>query len=112
AAGYYLGQMGARITGIIDREGGMVNAEGCSFEEITKLYNDKTGNKLVCENMLSAEEAKKIVWSCGAEIFIPAASSRLVTKEQLDTMIHHGLEVVACGANVPFADKEIFFGPI
>jgi glutamate dehydrogenase/leucine dehydrogenase len=112
AAGYYLGQMGARITGIIDREGGMVNPEGCSFEEITKLYNDKTGNKLVCEHMLSADEAKKMVWSCGAEIFIPAASSRLVTKEQLDTMINHGLEVVACGANVPFADKEIFFGPI
>lgn len=23
-----------------------------------------------------------------------------------------GLEVISCGANVPFADKEIFFGPI
>ena len=27
-------------------------------------------------------------------------------------MIDSGLEVVSCGANVPFADKEIFFGPI
>lgn len=27
-------------------------------------------------------------------------------------MIDTGLEVVSCGANVPFADKEIFFGPI
>jgi len=23
-----------------------------------------------------------------------------------------GLQVISCGANVPFADKEIFFGPI
>jgi glutamate dehydrogenase/leucine dehydrogenase len=48
----------------------------------------------------------------GAEIFIPAAASRLVTQAQVDTMIANGLEVIACGANVPFADKEIFFGPI
>ena len=27
-------------------------------------------------------------------------------------MISSGLEVISCGANVPFADKEIFFGPI
>ncbi len=103
---------GALITGIIDRDGGLVNAEGFSFAEVTKLFQDKKGNKLVANDMLSSEEAKKIVWSSGAEIFIPAASSRLVTREQLDTMVHHGLEVIACGANVPFADQEIFFGPI
>ena len=27
-------------------------------------------------------------------------------------MITSGLEVISCGANVPFADTEIFFGPI
>ena len=27
-------------------------------------------------------------------------------------MINSGIEVIAPGANVPFADKEIFFGPI
>jgi len=26
-------------------------------------------------------------------------------------MISTGIEVVSCGANVPFADKEIFLGP-
>jgi glutamate dehydrogenase/leucine dehydrogenase len=36
----------------------------------------------------------------------------LVTKEQVDSMIASGLEVISSGANVPFADKEIFFGPI
>ena len=33
-------------------------------------------------------------------------------REQIDNMIASGLEVISCGANVPFADKEIFFGPI
>jgi glutamate dehydrogenase/leucine dehydrogenase len=52
------------------------------------------------------------VWTIGAEIFTPCAASRLVTKEQVEAMATAGLEVISCGANVPFADKEIFFGPI
>ena len=27
-------------------------------------------------------------------------------------MVENGLEVISVGANVPFADKEIFYGPI
>jgi glutamate dehydrogenase/leucine dehydrogenase len=50
------------------------------------------------------------IWDLESEIFIPAAASRLVTKHQVDRMIASGLEVLSCGANVPFADPEIFFG--
>lgn len=112
AAAYYLAQMGAKITGIIDREGGLVSAEGMDFATITKLFINKDGNKLKAENLLSPAEISEKVWSAGAEIFIPAAASRLVTQPQIDEMVANGLEVIACGANVPFADKEIFFGPI
>jgi len=34
AAAYYLAQMGAKVVGIIDRAGGVINEEGFSFEEI------------------------------------------------------------------------------
>ncbi|HLG03314.1 MAG TPA: amino acid dehydrogenase, partial [Bacteroidia bacterium] len=112
AAAYYLAQMGVKITGIIDREGGLLNPEGFSADEITSLFNTKKGNKLFAPAMLSATEAKEKIWDCGAEIFIPAASSRLVKRGQLDTLCKNGLEVISCGANVPFADKEIFFGAI
>ena len=47
-----------------------------------------------------------------AEIFIPAAASRLIHKEHLKGLIDKGLEMISCGANVPFADNEIFFGSI
>ncbi len=43
---------------------------------------------------------------------IVTAASRLVTKDQVDRMLKSGVEVVSSGANVPFADKEIFYGPI
>jgi len=112
SAAYYLAGMGAKITGIIDREGGIISAEGLDFAAITKLFNGKDGNKLKADNLLPPAEISEKVWNAGAEIFIPAAASRLVTQLQIDAMVANGLEVIACGANVPFADKEIFFGPI
>lgn len=104
--------MGAKVIGIIDRDGGVINENGFTFDEIKKLFLDKDGNKLVAENMISFEEINQKIWSLGAEIFTPCAASRLVTQAQVDAMAASGLEVISCGANVPFADKEIFFGPI
>lgn len=112
AGAYYLAQQGAKIVGIIDRVGGLINPEGYSFEEIKQMFLNKNGNFLQAENMLSFEEVNAAVWKVGAEVFIPCAASRLISKEQVDQMIAGGLEVVSCGANVPFADPEIFFGPI
>jgi glutamate dehydrogenase/leucine dehydrogenase len=112
AAAYYLAQAGAIIVGIIDKVGGIVNPEGYTFEEIKSLLEDRSSNFLEAENMLSFEEINKTIWSIGAEIFVPAAASRLLSQDQLDTMVKNGLEVISSGANVPFADKEIFFGPI
>ncbi len=112
AAAYYFASMGAKIVGIIDRNGGLINENGFSFEEIKKLFLTKDGNTLVTENMIPFEEINQKIWNIKAEIFAPCAASRLVTHEQVDKMIANGLEVITCGANVPFADKEIFFGPI
>ena len=112
AAAFYLSEMGVKIIGIIDRDGGLINENGFSFDEIKRLFLNKDGNKLVAENMIPFAEINEKIWSIGAEIFTPCAASRLVTKDQLDKMIQSGLEVISCGANVPFADKEIFFGSI
>ena len=112
AAAYYLAQQGAKIVGIIDRVGGLINEDGFSFEEIKALFLAKNGNELVAPNLLSFEEVNDKIWSVNAEIFIPCAASRLITQDQVSKMIGAGMEVIAAGANVPFADKEIFFGPI
>ena len=112
AAAFYFAQMGAKVVGIIDRVGGLIKAEGFSFEEITELYLNKNGNTLVADKLIPFEDINNQIWSIETEVFAPCAASRLVTKEQIDQMIDTGLEVITCGANVPFADKEIFFGPI
>jgi glutamate dehydrogenase/leucine dehydrogenase len=112
AAAFFLTQMGAKIVGIIDREGGVINENGFSLDEISDLFRNRDGNKLVATNLIAPEQMEARVWSLGAEIFAPCAASRLVTHDQANKMIEAGLEVISCGANVPFADKEIFFGPI
>ncbi len=112
AAAYYLAQAGAIIVGIIDKVGGIINKDGFTFEQVKSLIEDRRSNFLEVENILPFEKVNKEIWGVGADIFIPAAASRLLTQTQLDTMVDSGLEVISVGANVPFADKEIFFGPI
>ncbi len=112
AAAFYQSQLGASVVGIIDKEGGLINEEGFSYDQIRELFIAKKGNALNAPSLLPFDEVNARIWDIGAEIFIPAAASRLVTQNQLERMISNGLEVISCGANVPFADQEIFFGRI
>ena len=112
AAAYYIAQEDAKIVGIIDRDGGLINEKGFSFEEIKELFLSKKGNAINGKNMLSYQEINERIWDLKSEIFLPCAASRLITKDQVERMLKSGVEVIAPGANVPFADKEIFFGPI
>lgn len=112
AAAYFLSEMGAKITGIVCRGGGFMEESGLSREKIRQLFLDKSGNQLNASDAMSFEEINEKVWDVAADIFLPCAASRLVTKEQVDRMVKSGVRVVSCGANVPFADSEIFLGPI
>lgn len=112
AGAFYLAQQGVKVVGIIDRVGGLIKEEGFSFEEIRDLFLAKDGNKLAADNMMPFEEVNSKIWDLEADIFIPCAASRLITQDQVDRMIKAGMEVIASGANVPFADPEIFFGAI
>ena len=112
AAACFLAVEGVKIVGIIDKDGGVINENGYSLDEVRELFVNRKGNTLVADNMLSFDEINEKIWDLKSEIFIPAAASRLITQEQSERMVAAGLEVISCGANVPFADKEIFFGPI
>ena len=112
AATYYLAQHGATIVGIIDRVGGLIREDGFSFDEIRSLFLNKNGNELVSEGMLSYDDVNKRIWDVKADVFIPCAGSRMITEDHLSRMIAAGVSVISSGANVPFADPQIFFGPI
>ncbi len=109
AAGFYLSKLGAIIVGIIDRNGGVMNNDGMTHEEVESLFLNKENNSLQCD-LVDFETSNKNIWSIPCDIFIPGAASRLVTDTQVEQMMDNGLEVISCGANVPFFDDMIFFG--
>lgn len=111
AAAWYLASYGVQIVGIIDGFGGLIHTEGYNLEQITDLFNNRVNRRLTADELLSFEQAHAEIWDVGAEIFIPAAGSRLIEKDHFDRLMKGGLEVMAAGANVPFNDKEIFYGP-
>lgn len=111
AAGLYMAKMGAKITGIVDRAGGLLNPKGFGEDQIAQLMTGRINNLLTSPDILPFEEANAKIWDIGAEIFLPCAGSRLISQPQIDRMLAAGLEVISSGANVPFADQEIFYGP-
>ncbi len=111
AAACYLAKEGVKIIGIIDRAGGLLAPAGLDLAAIKALFGTKDGNQLAVAGMRPFAEVNEQIWHLGADIFIPGAASKIVTRSQVDALLAGGIEVMACGANVPFVDDEIFFGP-
>ncbi len=112
AAGFYLSRAGAKVVGIVSHEGGVINQQGFTPAEIDALVLNRRNNKLVSPDLIPFNIVNEKIWDLDFEIFIPAAASRLITRSQVERMLNTRLEVISCGANVPFADPEIFFGPV
>lgn len=111
AAAYYAAQHGMQVVGIIDRNGGLLRPEGIGLDEIRQLFLTREANALSAPGMIPYDRLMATVWDQPAEVFLPCARSRVLTRDQVDRMGAAGMAVVSCGANVPFADEEIFLGP-
>ncbi len=111
AAALYMAKEGALIVGIIDKNGGLIREEGMGLERVKQLFDQKVKNTLADDGMIPFDEVNAKVWDIPNDIFIPAAASRLVDQKQLERLIASGTQIISSGANVPFKDPEIFYGP-
>ncbi|MBX7163151.1 MAG: amino acid dehydrogenase [Saprospiraceae bacterium] len=112
AAAYYLSQCGAKIVCVQDREGGLIEEGGMTFDRVRELFLSKAGNKLNAPDLISPNEVQKRKFDLGAEVFVPAAASRLISSEEAQNWINQKLTVMSCGANVPFDENKYIYGPI
>ena len=62
AAAYYISQEGAKIVGIIDKEGGLINETGFTFEEIKNLFLEKRDNSLKSKKIRPFDEINRKIW--------------------------------------------------
>lgn len=110
AAAYFAAQAGAKVVGIIDRMGGLINENGFSFDEIKQLFLTKRGNTLSSDKLIPFDEINQRIWNISCDVFLPCAASRIVDQNQVESLVKNGLKVISSGANVPFNDPEIFYG--
>ena len=107
AAAFYLWKEGVKIVAIIDKTGGIIDRKGLDAQA---LLLSRSGTLLESQDKQPFEEINEHIWDTEAEIFVPAAASKLVSQVQCNRLIAHGLQVISCGANVPFREDEAFYG--
>jgi glutamate dehydrogenase/leucine dehydrogenase len=104
---YYLQQAGARIVGLISRPAGQrafcwkLDPRGLDVGALLARRVDTE----VPGGMVSDDPAP--FWQTEADVYIPAASSFLVTEERLELLRNAGVQLIACGANTPFNDRAL-----
>lgn len=104
---YYLHKAGARVVGIISRPAGQttfrwsVDSRGLDIEDLLARRVDTD-----LPEGVEGEDAAPF-WQTEADVFIPAASSFLVTEERLGWLRNAGVQLIGCGANTPFNDRAL-----
>ncbi|HWM93144.1 MAG TPA: Glu/Leu/Phe/Val dehydrogenase dimerization domain-containing protein [Thermoanaerobaculia bacterium] len=104
---YYLHKAGARVVGIISRPAGQkafrwsVDPKGLDLDDLLarRVDTDLPGG-------VESEDPEPF-WRTKADVFIPAASSFLITLERLDWLRGSGVKLIGCGANTPFDDRAL-----
>lgn len=112
AAGWYLADAGAKLVLIQDKEGFIINHDGFDKETVRDFMNQKINHTIQSDQKLPASNLNQELEKLHFEIFIPAAASKLVAESSYDLMKRNGLELIACGANVPFMEEGLLFGPL
>lgn len=111
AAGFFLVKAGFILKGIMDKDGFLLSENGFTLDEVTQLFLNRDRNTIVAENKINSSNREQF-WNMGADVFLPCAGSRLVTKSNVDDLLKNGCELISSGANVPFDNPEILYGEV
>ena len=104
---YYLHKAGAKVVGIISRPAGQrelrwsVDPKGLDVEDLLARRVDTD-----LPEGIESEDAASF-WQTEADVYIPAASSFLITEERLEWLRNAGVQLIGCGANTPFDDRAL-----
>ena len=103
STGYFLAKNNAKVVGISDKDGCVLNDNGFSFEEIENLFIN-SNHGIIKSNLKIKDNAK--IFDVNADVFIPCADSCVITKDHLDKLRNNGVKIICCGANVPFVGQQ------
>lgn len=108
SAAYYLDLLGMKIVGILSM-GTKPGQWRCAIDpqglDVRGLLLQREGKNL--PPSFQRDRYPEEFWRTEAEVFVPAAASHTVTMEVLSVLKEAGVEVIAPGANDPFADTVL-----
>ncbi|MCI0435818.1 MAG: hypothetical protein L0271_19575 [Gemmatimonadetes bacterium] len=105
ACALYLARSGARIVAIRDAVSTLTDADGLDAAGIEELIRRRRDKLLPLDDARIAP-ARDGFWR-PADLFVCAALSQSVTRDTLARLATLGVQVIACGANQPFAEAQI-----
>jgi glutamate dehydrogenase (NAD(P)+) len=108
AAALYLARAGARLVGIVDAEGCLVDARGLGLAAVTELLRHRTGRTLPDDPRRRTGSRRGDAYEMEADLLVPAAISGSLERRRLEAVAAHGVRWIVCGANQPF--QEAYLG--
>jgi glutamate dehydrogenase/leucine dehydrogenase len=102
----YLARAGGRIVGISDARNVLREPAGLTALDVDALVRERR-DKLLPESDPRVVPAREGAFWQDADVFVCAALSESVDEATLDRMEHHGIRVIACGANQPFRESKL-----
>jgi len=105
AATWYLARAGVPIAGIVDARHGLVPEAPLGPEAVAELLRRRRRNLLPVEPARGAEDRRRFERAEGT-VYVCAAASGTLDAAALDGLEARGVEIVASGANRPFAAAE------
>lgn len=110
ATAYYLHQFGAKIVALSNIDCGSLYENGIDYPELSEIIK-KDGDLKQFSNMLPLHEFNTHLKNQKFDIFIPAAASQMISDQQVEEYIDkNSIEMIACGANNPFIEKDFIYG--
>ena len=107
ACALYLTRAGARVVAARDARSMLIAPDGLSASDVEDLLPDCAGKALPREDarVHAAEHAAFL--DRPADVFVCAAISGSLGREQLERLDAAGVRVIACGANQPFREAKM-----
>jgi glutamate dehydrogenase/leucine dehydrogenase len=102
----YLSRAGARVVGIADHLGALVEPAGLRPEQVEELLSLRRG-KLIPRRQTGAFGDRDAMAGVPADLFVAAAASETLDEPRLDALHRQGIRTIACGANQPFREIKL-----
>lgn len=107
AAALYLTREGARLVAASDAEKTLIDPAGLDARAVERLIAEGPDRLLPEDPRCRRGDDRDAFFETPADVFVCAAASGTLSETRLEQLRDAGVEVLACGANQPFLERQL-----